>query len=118
MLRGSARRRLLDALKSPPELQDEIPSHQLGQVQTRPRSTREPECQSRLHAIRLTHPRTRTPPPTRVANTMLVGIVNMWTALLAKRFLYSRKKDFYVVLPNGQPTGRDGFLEYARGIEE
>jgi hypothetical protein len=44
------------------------------------------------------------PFPTTTANEMLVGILNMWSAYYATRFLYSAAEDFRVVLPVLYPS--------------
>jgi len=55
------------------------------------------------------------PFPMRVANTMLVGIVNMWTGLFATRFVYSAEDDLHVTLRDGTAGGREEFLRHVRG---
>lgn len=55
------------------------------------------------------------PFPTRVANPMLVGIVNWWTGIFATRFVYSSDNDFLVTLPDGRAGGWADFLQHAKG---
>lgn len=53
------------------------------------------------------------PFPMTTANPMLVGIVNMWTITYATRYVYSADSNFYVVLPDGTPGGRDDVVRHA-----
>lgn len=53
------------------------------------------------------------PFPMTKANRMLVGIVNMWTAFYATRYVYSAEPDFYAVLPDGKPGNRDDVVRHA-----
>jgi len=52
------------------------------------------------------------PFPTTTANEMLVGILNMWSAYYATRFLYNSAEDFRVVLPDGSAGGREDYFRH------
>lgn len=53
--------------------------------------------------------------PLRVLDARGVGLINMYTAFYAKRFVYSGAEDFTVNLGEGRPlAGRDGFIEAVR----
>jgi hypothetical protein len=53
------------------------------------------------------------PFPMTKATPMLVGIVNMLTIRYATRYVYSPDQEFYVVLPDRTPGGRDAAVRLA-----
>jgi hypothetical protein len=57
--------------------------------------------------------RLEDPFPMTRATPLLVGTVNMWSASYATRFIYSAESDFFVILPDRTPGGREDVVRHA-----
>ena len=51
------------------------------------------------------------PLPTTGADERMVGVLNMWSACYAKRFLYSASGDFRIMLSGGDLGSREEFFQ-------